>query len=67
MSLQLKGTWNQIKGELKEKFGELTDDDLLYQEGQEDKILGKLQEKTGENIESLRKMMFKEEQLYSQI
>jgi uncharacterized protein YjbJ (UPF0337 family) len=63
MSLQLKGTWNQIKGELKEKFGELTDDDLLYQEGQEDKILGKLQEKTGENIESLRKMMFKEEQL----
>ncbi|MDO8965380.1 CsbD family protein [Algoriphagus sp.] len=63
MSLQLKGTWNQIKGELKEKFSELTDDDLLYQEGQEDKILGKLQEKTGENIESLRKMMFKEEQL----
>ncbi|MDP2043476.1 MAG: CsbD family protein [Algoriphagus sp.] len=63
MSLQLKGTWNQIKGELKEKFGELTDDDLLYQEGQEDKILGKLQEKTGENIQSLRKMMFKEEQL----
>ncbi|MBA4302100.1 CsbD family protein [Algoriphagus alkaliphilus] len=62
MSLQLKGTWNQIKGELKEKFGELTDDDLLYQEGQEDKILGKLQEKTGENIESLRKMIFKEVQ-----
>jgi uncharacterized protein YjbJ (UPF0337 family) len=62
MSLQLKGNWNQIKGELKEKFGKLTDDDLMYQEGQEDKILGRLQEKTGESVESLRKMMFQEEE-----
>ena len=61
MSLQLKGNWNQIKGEMKQKFANLTDDDLMYQEGQEDKVLGRLQEKTGESVESLRKMMFQEE------
>lgn len=62
MSLQLKGNWNQIKGNLKEKFGELTDDDLMFQEGQEDKMLGRLQEKTGESVENLRKILFKEEE-----
>lgn len=62
MSLQLKGNWNQIKGELKEKFGKLTDDDLLFQEGQEDKMLGRIQEKTGESVENLRKILFKEEE-----
>lgn len=62
MSLQLKGNWNQIKGEMKQKFANLTDDDLMYQEGQEDKVLGRLQEKTGESVENLRKMMFQEEE-----
>lgn len=61
MSLQLKGNWNQIKGELKQKFANLTDDDLMYAEGQEDKVLGRLQEKTGESAESLRKLMFEDE------
>lgn len=61
MSLQLKGNWNQIKGELKQKYAGLTDDDLMYAEEKEDKLLGKLQEKTGESVESLRKMMFKDE------
>lgn len=60
MSLQLKGNWNQIKGDLKQKYANLTDDDLMYAEGQEDKIIGRLQEKTGESKESLRKMMFKD-------
>lgn len=61
MSLQLKGNWNQIKGDLKQKYADLTDSDLIYQEGQEDKILGNLQEKTGESLENLRKMIFQEE------
>ncbi len=58
MSLQLKGNWNQIKGELKQKYANLTDDDLLFSEGEEDKILGKLQEKTGESLDDLRKKIF---------
>ena len=45
--LQFKGNWNQVKGKLKQKYGNLTDDDLTYIEGKEDELLGKLQEKTG--------------------
>ncbi len=51
--LQIKGNWNQIKGKLKQKYGELTDDDLAYVEGHEDELLGKLQEKTGKSKEQL--------------
>ncbi len=51
--LQLKGKWNQVKGDLKKKYGELTDDDLAYVEGEEDKLLGRLQEKTGQTKEKL--------------
>ncbi len=52
-NLQIKGNWNQIKGSLKKKYGELTDDDLKYVEGEEDKLLGRLQEKTGKTKEEL--------------
>lgn len=51
--LQIKGNWNKIKGTLKQKYGELTDDDLAYAEGQEEKLLGKLQEKTGKTRQQL--------------
>lgn len=44
---QFKGKWNQVKGKLKKKYGELTDDDLKYAEGNSDELLGRLQEKTG--------------------
>ena len=45
--LQIKGKWNEIKGALKQQYADLTDDDLLYEEGQEDKLIGKLQQKLG--------------------
>jgi uncharacterized protein YjbJ (UPF0337 family) len=51
--LEIKGNWNQIKGKLKQKYGNLTDDDLTYAEGKSDELLGKLQEKTGESREAL--------------
>lgn len=44
---KLKGNWNQVKGKLKQEYGDLTDDDLTYAEGQEDELLGRIQEKTG--------------------
>ncbi len=44
---KIKGNWNQVKGKLKQEYGELTDDDLKYQEGKEDELIGKIQEKTG--------------------
>ncbi len=51
---KLKGNWNIIKGELKQKYGQLTDDDLAYTEGQEDELLGRIQKKTGESKEELK-------------
>jgi len=58
--LKIKGNWNQIKGNLKEKYGELTDDDLSYAEGKEDQLIGKIQERTGkakdEIIDEINKM-----------
>jgi len=52
---RLKGKWNQIKGELKKKWGKLTDDDLTYTEGHFDKMLGRIQERTGEKKEELQR------------
>jgi len=45
--LKLKGTWNEIKGKAKQSYADLTDDDLLYEEGKEDELVGRLQTKTG--------------------
>jgi len=45
--LELKGNWNVIKGKIKQTYGDLTDDDLKYEEGKDDELLGRLQEKTG--------------------
>ncbi|UXP31318.1 CsbD family protein [Reichenbachiella agarivorans] len=53
--LQIKGNWNQIKGKIKQKYGELTENDLTYIEGQEDELLGRIQEKTGKSKEFLMK------------
>ncbi|REL38335.1 CsbD family protein [Rhodohalobacter sp. SW132] len=46
-NLRIKGNWNEVKGKLKEKYGDLTDDDLTYAEGKEDQLVGKLQKKLG--------------------
>jgi len=46
-NLRLRGNWNELKGKAKQKYAELTDDDLLYEEGKEDELIGRLQKKTG--------------------
>ncbi|MDT1063772.1 CsbD family protein [Paracoccus sp. CPCC 101403] len=43
----IQGKWNQVKGSVKEKWGDLTDDDLTEIEGRKDQLTGKLQEKYG--------------------
>ncbi len=45
--LQLKGDWNKMKGKVKEKWAELTDDDMLAIEGQRDQLVGRVQERYG--------------------
>ena len=53
--LGLKGRWNELKGKLKQKYGELTDDDLTYVEGQEDELLGRIQQKLGKSKEEIKR------------
>ncbi|RFC53119.1 CsbD family protein [Brumimicrobium aurantiacum] len=52
---KIKGSWNELKGKLKQKYADLTDDDLKYEEGKEDELIGKLQQKTGEGKETIKK------------
>ncbi len=53
--LQVKGNWNVVKGKLKQAYGELTDDDLVYSEGGEDELVGRLQKKLGKTKEEIRR------------
>jgi uncharacterized protein YjbJ (UPF0337 family) len=52
---QFKGKWKQFKGELKKKWGNFTDDDLLYIEGRTDKLEGKIQERYGDRKDEVKK------------
>ena len=52
--LSFKGNWNEIKGKLKQKYAYLTDDDLMFAEGKEEEMLGRLQKRTGQTKEQLR-------------
>ena len=47
-----KGSWNEVKARLKQKYAELTDVDLTYAEGKEDELLGRLQKRTGRTQEN---------------
>lgn len=53
----IKGNWNELKGKLKQKFADLTDDDLLYVEGKEDELYGKIQQKVGKTKDEVKKMI----------
>jgi uncharacterized protein YjbJ (UPF0337 family) len=55
--LQFKGSWNEIKGKLKQSYGTLTDDDLAFAEGKDDELLGRLQKKLGKSKEEVRQMI----------
>lgn len=57
ISDKIIGNWNQIKGKLKQEYGQLTDDDLAYEEGQEDELIGRLQKKLGKSKEEIKSMI----------
>jgi uncharacterized protein YjbJ (UPF0337 family) len=52
--LQFKGSWNEVKGKLKQKYARLTDDDLKFAEGKDDELLGRLEKRLGKTKEELR-------------
>ena len=52
--LQFKGSWNEVKGKLKQRYARLTDDDLTFAEGKDDELLGRLEKQLGKTKEELR-------------
>ncbi len=54
-NLELKGNWNVMKGKIKQAHANLTDDDLKYEEGKDDELLGRLQTKLGKGRDELVK------------
>lgn len=56
---ELKGDWEVQKGKLKQKFAQLTENDLLFVEGKKDEMLGKLQITLGKSKEELLKLIEK--------
>jgi len=57
--LSIKGNWNEVAGKLKQKYAKLTDDDLLFIEGKEEELMGRLQIKLGTTKEKIRDMIAK--------
>jgi uncharacterized protein YjbJ (UPF0337 family) len=55
----LKGKWNELKGKLKQQYADLTDDDLLYVEGKEDELYGRIQQRVGKTKDEVKDMIDK--------
>ena len=51
--LEIKGKWNEIKGKIKQAHANLTDDDLRYEEGKDDELVGRIQMKLGKSREEV--------------
>ena len=58
-TLSMKGNWKETAGKLKQRYANLTDDDLLLQEGKEEELMGRLQKKLGTTKEDLQKLIAK--------
>ena len=52
---RIEGNWKQISGKLKEKWGQLTDDDLTQIDGKREQLEGKIQERYGVGKDQVRK------------
>ena len=57
--MNFKGNWNVVKGKLKKAYGDLTDDDLAYTEGQEDELVGRIQRRIGTTMGDVRNLLNK--------
>ncbi len=55
-SKEIKGKWDELKGKLKQKYADLTDDDLLFEEGKEDETWGKIQQKVGKTEKEIKSL-----------
>ena len=58
-TLEIKGDWNVAKGKLKQKWAQLTDDDLTFADGKADELVGRIQKRTGETREAVHEAIQK--------
>ncbi len=56
-TLHVKGDWNIVKGKLKQKYAKLTENDLRYEEGREDELIGRIQKRTGDTKEAVEQFI----------
>ncbi|HOA36935.1 MAG TPA: CsbD family protein [Flavihumibacter sp.] len=56
---KLEGNWNVLKGKIKQQYADLTDDDLVYQAGKEDELLGRIQKASGKTKDQLKEWIDK--------
>ena len=54
---KIKGNWNELKGKLKQEYANLTDNDLLYVEGKEDELHGRLQKGLGKTKDEVNSIL----------
>ncbi len=54
---ELQGQWNKLRGQVKERWGQLTDDDLQIHGGNIDQLVGRIQQKTGEGRDTIEKFL----------
>jgi uncharacterized protein YjbJ (UPF0337 family) len=59
VKIKAKGDWNVLKGKLKQKFGNLTDDDLIFIQGKEEEFIGRIQQKIGRTKQEIRDLLAK--------
>ena len=52
--LNLKGNWNEVKGKAKQEYADLTDDDLMYEEGKDEELIGRIQQKIGKTKQEVK-------------
>jgi uncharacterized protein YjbJ (UPF0337 family) len=54
---EIQGQWNKLRGQVKEKWGQLTEDDLQIHGGNVDQLIGTIQQRTGEGREAVEKFL----------
>jgi len=54
---QIEGKWKQYKGQVREKWGSLTEDDVEWISGKRDRLVGKIQERYGRGKEVVEKQV----------
>jgi uncharacterized protein YjbJ (UPF0337 family) len=52
--LRARGSWHEVKGKIRKEYGNLTDDDLEYEEGQEEEWTGRLARKVGKGVDDVK-------------